>query len=323
LRLEELPAPEPKAGWVRLRPLATGVCGTDAHIVRGEFPAPAPVVLGHEIAGTVDAVGAGVKHLREGDLATVQPNTFCGLCRHCRLGRQHLCAAMRAFGVHLNGGFAEAMAVSAGEVYRLPPGAGPRLGCLTEPLACSIHGMDRLAVRSGSTVLVLGAGLVGLMLTRLARLAGAGWIAVSEPDAERRADAVAFGADATANPRAAGWKDSLPAEGFDFVIDAAGSAETFETAVSLAARGGRILVFGAAPEKAAASIRPYEVFSKELTILGSLINPNTHERAVSLLPQMGLEKLRILAFPLGRFQEAFAAQTAGTAATKVEILPQE
>ena len=104
---------------------------------------------------------------------------------------------------------------------------------------------------------------------------------------------------------------------------AAGSAETFETAVSLAARGGRILVFGAAPEKAAASIRPYEVFSKELTILGSLINPNTHERAVSLLPQMGLEKLRILAFPLGRFQEAFAAQTAGTAATKVEILPQE
>jgi len=320
LRLEELPLPEPREGWVRVRPLATGVCGTDAHIVRGEFPAPAPVVLGHEIAGTVDAVGAGVKHVREGDLVTIQPNTFCGLCRCCRLGQEHLCTAMRAFGVHMNGGFAEAMVASASEVYRLPAGTDPRAGCLTEPLACSVHGMDRLAVRSGSTVLVLGAGLVGLMLTRLA---GAGLIAVSEPDAERRADAPKFGADAVVDPGSGGWKDSLPSEGFEYVIDAVGSAATFEAAVSVAARGASILVFGAAPMDAMAGVRPYEIFSRELTILGSLVNPHTHERAVSLLPQMGLERLRIQAFPLNRFREAFDAQAAGTAATKIEILPQE
>jgi threonine dehydrogenase-like Zn-dependent dehydrogenase len=199
----------------------------------------------------------------------------------------------------------------------------PRIGCLTEPLACAVHGMDRLAMRSGSTVLILGAGLVGLMLTRLARLAGAGLIVVSEPNGERRADALGFGADSVVDPSREGWRESLSAEGFDSVIDAVGSAETFETAVSLAARGGRVLVFGAAPMDAVAGVRPYEIFSRELTILGSLINPYTHARAVSLLPQMGLDKLRIQAFPLDQFREAFDAQAAGTAATKVEILPQE
>jgi 2-desacetyl-2-hydroxyethyl bacteriochlorophyllide A dehydrogenase len=224
---------------------------------------------------------------------------------------------MRAYGVHRNGGFAEAMVATAETVYRLPDGTDPRIGCLTEPLACCIHGMDRLAPSSGSTVLILGAGLVGLMLTRLARLAGAGQIVVSEPNAQRRADALAFGADSAVAP-----EDSLDAGSFDSVIDAAGSAATFERAVSLAARGGRILVFGVAPMEETSTLKPYDVFSRELTILGSLINPYTHERAVNLLPQMGLDKLRLAAFPLDKFQEAFQAQAAGAPATKVLMLPQ-
>jgi L-iditol 2-dehydrogenase len=327
LRREELPLPEPRDGEVRLRPLAAGICGTDAHILRGEFPAPAPVVLGHEVAGVVDAVGPGVSHVREGDLATVQPNTFCGLCRYCRTGREQLCTAMRAFGVHMNGGFAQAMVSTAGTVHRLPAATDPRIGCLTEPLACAVHGMDRLAIRSGSTVLILGAGLVGLMLARLARLAGAGFVATSEPDKERRADALAFGADLALDPNDAGWRDALMkatgGEGFDNVIDAACAGSTFEHAISLAARGGRILVFGVAPPDAATAVRPYDIFSRELTILGSLINPSTHDRAICLLPQMGLEKLRIKTFSLDRFREAFDAQARGRDATKIVILPQE
>lgn len=155
LRLEELPLAEPGAGEVRIRPQAVGICGTDAHIFRGEFPAAAPVVLGHEIGGVVDAVGAGVKTLREGDLVTVQPNTFCTVCRFCRTGREHLCQSMRAYGVHMNGGFAEAMVATEATLYRLPAGIDARTGCFAEPLACCVHGMDRLALRSGSTVLVI------------------------------------------------------------------------------------------------------------------------------------------------------------------------
>jgi len=325
LRLEELAVPEPRPGEVRLRPLAVGLCGTDAHIFRGEFPAPSPTVLGHEVAGVIDALGAGVKDLKEGDLVTVQPNTYCGVCRYCRMGREHLCSKLWAYGVHMNGGFAEAMVAAARVVYRLPSGMDARLACLAEPLACCIHGMDRLATQSGSTVLVIGAGLIGLMLTRLARLAGAGLIVSSEPRELRRACALEMGADHAVDSNPEGERQALEAthgEGFDFVIDAVGSSATFSQAITLAARGGSILVFGCAPIHATATVRPFDIYARELTVAGSFINPYTHERAVSLLPRMGLEKLQIEVFPLAKFRQAFEAHTVASATAKVEILPQ-
>ncbi len=316
LRLDDLPLPDPGPGEVRIRPQAVGICGTDAHIFRGEFPAAAPVVLGHEVGGVVDAVAAGVQGLREGDLVTLQPNTFCGYCRFCRGGREHLCQGLRAYGVHMSGGFAEAMVAAAPAVYRLPSGIDARIGCFAEPLACCVHGMDRLGIRSGSSVLVIGAGAVGLMLARLARISGAGCITVSEPDEGRRAAAELFGTDRTTTP------DALAGE-FDNVIDAVGSQATFEQAVCHAARGGSILVFGVAPMRAAAAIRPYDIFARELTIVGALINPYTHGRAVELLPQMRLEKLSVATFPLRSFREAFEAQARGGDVSKILILPQE
>jgi len=325
LRLDELNVPTPQPGEVRLRPLAAGVCGTDAHIFRGEFPAPTPTVLGHEVAGMIDAVGEGVKDLKEGDLVTVQPNTYCGLCRYCRTGREHLCSHLWAYGVHGNGGFAQAMAVSAKVAHRLPSRLDVRLGCLAEPLACCIHGMDRAAIQSGTAVLVIGAGLIGLMLTRLTRLAGAGLIVASEPQELRRACALQFGADLTVDPGPEDERQALEStngEGFDFVIDAVGSSPTFTQAVAMAARGGTVLVFGCAPMPASATVRPYDIYARELTVVGSFINPYTHERAVSLLPQMGLERLRIATFPLAEFHQAFATHASPGSAAKIEILPQ-
>lgn len=322
LRLDEVMVSDPQPGEIRLRPLAAGVCGTDTHILKGEFPAASPVVLGHEVAGVVDAVGKGVKGLREGDLVTVQPNTFCGVCRSCRMGREHLCTDLRAYGVHLNGGFSEAMVASAQVVFLLPSGVDPRLGCLAEPLACCVHGMDRLGLRSGADVLVIGAGLIGVMLTKLARLAGAGSITVSEPQEARRASALEFGADSVVDPAQGELQTVTNGRGFDFVMDAVGSPKTFEQAISNAARGGAVLVFGVAAASATANVRPYDIYARELTVVGSFINPYTHERAVDLLPHMGLEKMHVKAFPLAEFREAFEAQ-AGKGPAKVEILPQE
>jgi L-iditol 2-dehydrogenase len=327
LSLDSLSVPEPQPGELRIRPLAAGLCGTDAHILHGEFPANPHRVLGHEIAGIVEAVGIGVKGFREGDLVTVQPNTYCGWCRYCRLGREHLCPNLRAYGVHMDGGFAEAMGVMAKAVYHLPSGLEARVACLAEPLACCIHGMDLLAMQSGSTVLVIGAGLIGLMLTRLARLSGAGLIVASEPNALRRGNAFAFGADRALDPNSPDFReavdDATDGLGFDAVVDAVGASAAFEQAIALAARGGTVLAFGVAPMQATANVRPYDIYQRELRVVGSFVNPYTHERAVSLLPQMGLEKLRIEAFSLEQFQEAFAAQATGTAAAKVEILPQQ
>jgi len=326
LVLDDLPMPSPGPGEIRLRPQAVGICGTDTHILRGEFPAARPVVLGHEIAGVVEALGAGVKGLNEGDIVTIEPHAYCTSCRYCRAGQEHLCLEKRAFGVHLNGGLEEAVVVPARTAYRLPKGFDARLGCLAEPAACCIHGMDRLAPRSGAPLLVIGAGPAGLILTRLARLAGAAPLVVSEPDPARRAAALTFGADLALDPKDPTFRehamDITNGHGFDSIVEAAGTPATLELAIDLAARGGRILVFGVAPMQATATIRPFDIFVRELTLIGSVINPYTHERAVNILPRLGLEQLSIAQFSIDRFEDAFAAQAAGTAGTKVQILPQ-
>jgi threonine dehydrogenase-like Zn-dependent dehydrogenase len=134
-----------------------------------------------------------------------------------------------------------------------------------------------------------------------------------------------FGADQAVDPDQEGEHQALAAthgEGFDFVIDAVGSSATFSQALTMAARGGTVLVFGCAPVHATASVRPYDIYARELTVIGSFINPFTHERAVSLLPQMGLEKLQIKAFHLEEFRQAFETQASTSAAAKVELLPQ-
>jgi len=326
VRLDDFPLPDPRAGEVRVRPQAVGICGTDTHILHGDFPSARPVVLGHEIAGIVEALGAGVTTVREGDLVTVEPHVYCTTCRYCQSGQEHLCLHKRAFGVHLNGGLEEAVVVPARTVYPLPAGIDARLGCLAEPVACCIHGMDRLAPRSGAPLLIIGAGPAGLILTRLARLAGAAPIAVSEPNPERRAVASTFGADYALDPAAADFRDQVRdltrGDGFDSIIEAVGSPATLELAVDLAARGGKILVFGVAPMGAAASLRPYDIFVRELTLIGSVINPYTHQRAVNLLPRLGLDRLSIAQIPLERYREAFEAQATGALATKIQLLPQ-
>ncbi len=322
LRLDELPLRDPRPGEVRIRPDAAGICGTDLHIFRGELSATRPVVLGHEVAGRVDAVGAGVKNVREGDLVTVQPNTSCGVCRYCREGREHLCPDLRAYGVHLDGGFAEALVVTARAVYPLPKGVGAGIGCFAEPLACCIHGMDRLGMWSGSSVLVLGAGVIGLMLTRLARLSGAGFLAVTEPDEARRRAALGFGANAVFEPNSESLMAASEGRGFDFVIDAVGGRATFEQAVSMAGRGGGILVFGVAPVDATASIRPFDVYARELTIVGTFVNARSQERAVQLLLQMGLGDLSVRTLRLDEFEQAFEDGRRDSAVTKYQILPQ-
>jgi 2-desacetyl-2-hydroxyethyl bacteriochlorophyllide A dehydrogenase len=325
LRLEERPTPEPGAGEVRVEPHAVGLCGSDTHMLRGEMPAARPVVFGHEIAGVIDAVGPDVTGVEEGDLVTIEPHVYCKACRYCRLGREHLCLQKRAFGVHLNGGLEERLVVPTYTAFRLPPGITAEIGCLAEPVACCIHGMDRLAPRSGTPLLIIGAGPAGLILTRLAQLAGAAPIVVSEPNPERRAAALAFGADHALDPTEAGWGESLDelteGQGFDSVIEAVGAPATVELAVARAARGGRVLLFGVAPMDAVARLRPYEIFARELTLIGTVINPYTHERAVRLLPRLGLERLTFATFPLEDYRAAFEAQASGAAGLKVEIHP--
>jgi L-iditol 2-dehydrogenase len=312
VRLEAVAATDPGPGEVRLRPAAVGICGTDAKIVDGSFHASFGVVLGHEIAGHVVAVGPGVETLHEGDLVAVEPHLYCGQCRYCRRGMEHLCPGKRAFGVHLDGGMADAVTLPARIAYLVDPAIDPAIACLTEPLGCAVHGMDRLAPASGLPVLVIGAGPAGLMLTALSRLAGLSPIVVVDPDEARRAAATALGADATIDPASQDWHAAALAltsgDGYDHLIEATGRPEGLADALALTARGARILVYGVARPGEITPVQPQQVYAKELTILGAALNPFTHARAVELLRELPLHLLDPGRYPLDAFEAAFDAQ---------------
>lgn len=324
IRTEMLPARDPGPREVALAPLAVGVCGTDGHIVGGTFPAARPVVLGHEVCGRVTQLGAAVDHLAVGDLVTVEPHDYCTRCAYCRLGQEHLCDSKRGYGVRLDGGMTERMVVPARIAYRLPPDTPPWIGALTEPLACCVHGMDHLDPRSGLPVLIYGAGPAGAIMVALSRARGLAPIVVMDPRPDRRELALRMGADAAFDPTDPTSPDLARALtagiGFPYVIDAVGSARILESAVGMASRGGRILVFGVARPDDEARIRPNEIYARELTLVGAVINPYTHHRAVGLLPTLGLDRMRPVFFPLGALDAALEEQRSGTA-DKVFIAP--
>jgi threonine dehydrogenase-like Zn-dependent dehydrogenase len=300
---------------VAIRPLAVGVCGTDSHIQHGTFPAVPGTVLGHEVAGEVIEVGEGIDYVRKGDLVTVEPHIYCTRCHFCRIGAEHMCLHKQAFGIHLDGGLATRLVVPGRCAYVVPPDTPPEQVAMTEPLACCIHGMDRLDPLQGESLLIIGAGPAGLLLTRLAALRGVGLLVASDLNPDRRRAALAFGAQHALDPRESGFAQRLAdltqGLGFATVIDAVGSPQTFELAIAQAARRGRILVFGVAPPTAQAAVRPYEIFVKELSILGTAINPYTHERAARLLPQLALDRMDVRKFRLDDIHDALKAQESG------------
>ncbi|MDH7569986.1 MAG: zinc-dependent alcohol dehydrogenase family protein [Armatimonadota bacterium] len=325
VRVEERPAPTLEPHQVKVRVSACGVCGTDVHIFHGGFRADYPVVPGHEFAGVVEEAGACVTHVRPGDRVTVDPNISCGVCPYCRRGAVHLCRRLTAIGVNLPGGFQEICALPAKQVYQLPGHLPLDEAAFAEPLACCLHGIDRGGVAPGDQVVVLGAGPIGLLMTQLARLAGAAKVIVSELSPRKRELAQQLGADVVVDPLAEDLDARVTAVteiGADVVFECVGTAQTAAAAVAAARRGGRVVLFGVSPKEAAMEVRPYEVFLNELTLVGSYINPHTHARAIALLAA-GRVRVRDLIshrVPLEEFPRA--VELAGQKETvKVLVVP--
>jgi L-iditol 2-dehydrogenase len=321
LLLEHLEARDLAPGEIRLRPMAAGICGTDVHILHGDFRARPPVVLGHEFAGEVLEVGAEVHQVRVGDRVAIEPHRVCRRCTYCTDGREHLCVARQGFGVHLHGGFATEVVVSAVNAYAIPSGLAYDVAALAEPLGCCLHGIERAAIRQGDDVLVLGAGPIGLMLVRLASRAGAARIVVVEPNERRRALADGYGATHVADVGEAAEliADLTQGRGVDVALEASGSVVALQQAFELLGAGGRLVIFGVSSPAARISISPHRVFAQELTIVGSLINPYAHRRALALLPSLDLGGLITHTFPLGDIHQAIETAASGEA-LKVQIL---
>ena len=324
-----LPDQEPGPGCVRVRVAACGVCGTDVHIYhggKGSADVKPPVVLGHEFSGVVEALGPGVDTLALGDHVTVDPNMYCGKCHYCRIGKKQLCTGLQAYGVNLNGGFAETCVVKQEQCYRLFPSVPLKYGAMTEPLACAVHGIVRANIRHGDTVCVLGGGAVGLMMVQLARMAGASQVLLSEPVAMRREIGLQVGADAAIDPvnedLAARVREITGLPGVDVVIECVGNAIAMKQAFQICKRGTTILLFAVHPVDELDQFSPFDIYNKELNIVGSLINPDTHDRAVSLINhgRIQLEPLLTHFFPMDQLEQAILTQM-GSESIKVLVEP--
>ena len=278
----DVPEPEVGATDVLLRVGACGICGTDLHIFDGEFPpTPYPIVPGHEFAGEVVAVGAAVQDIGEGARVAVDPSLFCGHCDSCRRGKGNLCLNWGAIGDTVNGAFAEYVSVPASNAYVLPEGLSYREAALIEPVSCAVHGMHVLAPRMGDTVLIVGAGTMGLILLQLALRGGASSVSVLDLNAERLVRAERLGAASTATDIAE-LMEQEPL-GYDYVIDATGAPRAIESAFNAVKRGGKLLIFGVAPEDARVALSPFRIYNDEITVLGSMAVLNSYAPAVRLV----------------------------------------
>ncbi|HEU4675752.1 MAG TPA: L-idonate 5-dehydrogenase [Motilibacteraceae bacterium] len=258
LRVEELPDPEPGPGETLVRIAYGGICGSDLHYYHrggvGDFRLREPMVLGHEVVGTVAGHGAGggdsVTGLPEGTPVAVHPARPCGRCRECTSGRRNVCRDAGYLGSaarfpHVQGGFAQLLAVPSDRVVPLPAGLGLERAALAEPTAVALHAVRRAGDVAGREVLVTGAGPIGCLVVVALRAAGAGRIVVSDLVDEALAVASAVGADAVVRadrPEDPAW----PTEA-DVVVEASGSPAGLASALAHVRRGGRVVALGLLP----------------------------------------------------------------------------
>jgi 2-desacetyl-2-hydroxyethyl bacteriochlorophyllide A dehydrogenase len=319
LRMAEVPDPTPDPDELLIKVAACGICGTDLHIADGLFPpTPYPIIPGHEFAGTVVEVGSDAPGgWQRGDRVAVDPSLFCGWCRFCRAGRGNLCANWGAIGDTVNGGFAQYVSVPAKNAYRLPDGMDMRDGALVEPLSCAVHGMRKVGVEAGESVLIVGAGTMGLLLQQLFALGGAARVSVVDRNSERLSVAAELGADATAASVA-----DLDGRRFDVVVDVTGVPAAVEQAFDAVDRGGRLLIFGVAAAEARAALSPFRIYNDEISVIGSMAVLHSFGRAVELLSSGVVHTKPLLthAFDLAEMPAALQAARDGVG-VKVHVLP--
>lgn len=334
LEVTEVPTPEPGPGEVLLRVGSNTVCGTDLRILRGEKTSGVRqgVVLGHEIAGTVAAVGQGVDKYSVGDLAVVTPTVTCGTCFYCLRGLEHFCESFTLYGYALDGGLAEyclipAQAVARKNISVAKPGTSLTALSLTEPLGCVLNGLRNYKVELGDTALIMGAGPIGLLHLTVCRLAGATKIIVSDPSESRRATATQLGADIVVDPLnedlAEVVKGATGGRGADVVVVCIGRPALFPEALDLARKGGRVCAFAGFPKDGSVSIDPNVIHYGEITVTGTSNSMRKQTEEAMHLIEDGLIPADVIVshtFPLTQVVDAIEFSASGEG-IKIAVVP--
>lgn len=323
LEVVEVPDPTPAPDEVVLRVEACGICGSDLHLTEA-FPLVG-LVLGHELCGTVVAVGSDVEGWIEGDRAAGLPLATCGTCLACRSGRVRKCERTTMIGIERAGGYAEHIALPARSAFRLPDAVDAIRGALVEPLAIGLHAVERAGLRIHEDVLVIGAGPIGLTLAMWLRALGAGEVVVSDPVAGRRSLATRLGASATIDPAAGDvgtqFADCTGARP-SLVIECVGVPGMIQHAAQCAAVDGRVVVSGVcmAPDR----IEPFPMMEKELDLrFAYYYRTQDFERTISMLASERVDPTPMVTseVDLDGAPAAFAALRSPSDDAKVVIRP--
>jgi L-iditol 2-dehydrogenase len=323
LRVEEVPVPKLGKGDLLLKVISASICGTDLRILHGNhrmYPSGTVRIPGHEVVGTVAEPGPENGGYSADQQLFCAPNTGCGHCLQCITGNNNLCANYDAIGVTSDGGFAEyvripANSVQQGNVIPISASVDSAVAALLEPFACVVRGQNAVHIKPGEVVLVMGAGPIGIMHTKLAKARGAGRVIVSEPSPERVIQARRMGADRVVNPVSEDLKQVLVEEtqghGADVIIVAAPAHAAQESALELAAISGRINFFGGLPkDRSTVSIDSNLIHYKELVITATTACSTADCWQASQIVNSGSVDLSDIVsqrFPLREAVAAFAA----------------
>jgi len=296
-----------------IRVEACGICGTDIHLYLGETTyASPPVILGHEFSGEVVEVGEEVTTVKVGDKATVEPNFECGVCDLCRAGKHRICPNNLPYGINKDGGFAQFFIGRNDRLYKVPDHVAYEDAAFTEPISNVVHGIDLAGIAPGTSVAVVGGGPSGMLYVQLAKRAGASPLVLVTRSEWKFALARQFGADACISPVKQDPKEAVldltDGAGCDVVIEAVGSGKAVEACYDLVGAGGKVLVFGVAPEKDACSLPPFDFLTREISLQAVWLNPGCFGRAIDVLAK-GLLDVKSLAthkFPLDDIAEGFS-----------------
>ena len=321
VEVRDIPRPEVGPNEALVRVGACGICGTDVHVIEGEFPPTKyPIVIGHEFGGEVVEVGRDVVGFKPGDRVGVDPTLNCGACYFCQRGMGNLCENWNGIGVaRTNGGFAEYVVVPSRVLYPIPATMSWAEAALIEPVSCVVRGFHRLSPQVGESYLVYGAGPMGLLNAQVARFNGASTVAIVDINRSRleRARSV-FGFDllgATLDE-----VRHVAPRGFDNVIEATGVTKVAEMAINAVKRRGKLLLFGVCPPGEKAGYDVFRIYNEEITVLGTMAVLYSYGPAIDVIAAGAVDASKMVThtFDIDAFPEALALARQGTG-LKIQI----
>ena len=312
----EDPTPGPRDVVVQVA--ACGICGTDLHILQGEFAPTLPIVPGHEFAGEIVELGREVTGLSVGDQVAVDPSLYCFECYYCRRGQNNLCENWNAIGVSRPGGAAEFVTAPMSNCVKLPDSVRPADAALVEPLSCAVRGYDVLRSQLANTVLIYGSGTMGLMMLQLAKRVGAASVDMVDLNDKRLETARSLGV--TRSSTSADELD-MP-RGGDRVGEATGNPKAIQDGIGRVGKGGTFLQFGVSDYSARAEIEPYKIYNQEITITGSMAVLHSFERAAALFADGVIDPDVFISdrLPLEEYPKALE-QFASGVGRKIQVVP--